>query len=408
MTAPRSPAGAATLLPNAPPDTPPDTPPNTSPNTSPNTAPTASPDAPPLPRVGVIGAGAMGWAMAMNLRRQGVDVAVRDTDPAVERAAREQGLVVHASPAALAAHCEVVVVAVVDAPQVDEVLFGRRPSVGGRADLAAPTLTAGPALLPPTSALPPPGSALPPPVALDAEEPRVPDGVVHARRSADRPAPTVLLCPTIAPDATESFARRLAEYGIASLDAPISGGPARAAAGTMSMMVAGDAAVVERCEPLLRRMASPLHRVGERVGDGARTKLVNNLLAGVHLAAGAEALALADRLGLDRQRLMDLVLVSSGASWILGDRAPRALAGDLQPPRARTGLLHKDLGLAVAMAERAGADAPIARLALATFQAAMADGRAGLDDAAVLRAPPSAAVDGLVDGSPTGSPAAPA
>lgn len=399
MTGPRSAGGARpgplNTSPGALPETRPKTRPETPPDTMPEAALDPALDTPPLPRVGIIGAGAMGWAMAMNLRRQGVDVAVRDTDPAVERAARAQGLVVHPTPAALAAHCEVVVVAVVDAPQVDEVLFGRRPPVGGRADLAAPTPTAGTALLPPTSAWPPPGPALPPPVAPDAEAPRVPDGVVHAWRGAERPAPTVLLCPTIAPDATESFARQLAAHGIDTLDAPISGGPARAEAGTMSMMVAGDAAVVARCEPLLRRLASPLHRVGERIGDGARTKLVNNLLAGVHLAAGAEALALADRLGLDRGRLLDLVLASSGASWIVGDRAPRALAGELQPPRARTGLLHKDLGLAVAMAERAGADAPIARLALASFQAAMADGRAALDDAAVLRGAAPAGDDAL-------------
>lgn len=289
----------------------------------------------PVHTVGIVGIGAMGGAMARNLQRRGHPPLVHDIDARVVADAERSGLQPCASTAVLAARSEVVVVVVVDAPQIEAVLFG-------------------------------------------------PDGVVAARRDDAGPRQTVVLCSTIAPEDTERFAKRLATHGIDTVDAPISGGPARAERGEMSMMVAASQAVFTRCEPLLRWMADPLHVVGERIGDGARVKLVNNLLAGIHLVAGAEAMALGERLGLDRQRLFELIQSSSGASWILGDRMPRALTGDLQPARARTALLNKDVGLAVQMAAAAGVEVPMGARALAVFNAAMAAGVGDCDDASVI------------------------
>jgi len=286
--------------------------------------------------VGIIGIGAMGLPMALNLMRRGHAPCVRDIDPAAVAAARSSGLGwVGESAAELARHCDTVVVVVVDAAQIDAVLFG------------------------------------------DA-------GVVQAARPAGSARQTVVLCSTIAAADTERLRDRLGEHGIDTVDAPISGGPVRAAAGELSMMVAAPRPVFERCEPLLREMASALHVVGERVGDGARTKLVNNLLAGINLVAGAEALALGARLGLDRRLLFDVIRSSSGASWMFEDRMARALENDYAP-RARARILTKDVGLAVQMAEAAGVPTPLGAQALAAFRATVDAGLGDADDAAVIR-----------------------
>ena len=133
-----------------------------------------------------------------------------------------------------------------------------------------------------------------------------------------------------------------------------------------------------------------MFRVGTRPGDGARTKLVNNLLAAVNLAGAAEALALAERLGLDGARTLDVIERSSGQSWIGSDRLRRALAGDFAP-RAHTTLLHKDVHLALAMAAAAGTELALGTQAAALFARAVDAGYGPLDDASLLtllRLPP--------------------
>lgn len=288
------------------------------------------------PRVGIIGAGAMGWAMASNLQRRGYAVCVRDIDARAEARARAAAMPVCASPAQLAECSDLVLVVVVDAQQMAEVLL--RPG----------------------------------------------DGLVHARREAGAARLCVLLCSTIAPADTERFAAALAAQGVDVLDAPISGGPARAAEGTLSMMVAGAAAVRARCRTLLSDLALSVHVMGQRPGDGARAKLVNNLLAGTNLVAGIQAMALGIGLGLDRHSLFDLIKSSSGASWVFTDRMERALQGDFAP-RARAAILAKDLTLALRMAADAGASATLGREALAVFEAALAAGLGDEDDAAVIK-----------------------
>jgi 3-hydroxyisobutyrate dehydrogenase len=291
------------------------------------------------PRIGIIGIGAMGLAMARNLHRKGHDLRVRDIDAAAVSAAAALGIEACDSPAALASRCDLLVVVVVDAAQIEDVLFGL-------------------------------------------------DGVVHAAPTAlaTRDARlAVMLCSTIAAHDTERFRDRLAAHGVDILDAPISGGPARAADGSMSMMLACDPVVRSRFEPLLRDMAAKLFFIGAKVGDAARTKLVNNLLAGVNLVAAAEAIALGAQLGLDRQALFDVIAASSGASWIGHDRMARALAGDFAP-RARAVILTKDVGLAVQMADAAGIETPLGDAALRVFKATVAAGLGEQDDAAVIKA----------------------
>jgi len=164
----------------------------------------------------------------------------------------------------------------------------------------------------------------------------------------------------------------------------MSGGPARARDGSMSLMVACADALFERQRALLEGLSVKLFRIGERPGDGARTKLVNNLLAAINLAGAAEAIALAERVGLDPARTLDVIEQSSGQSWIGSDRMRRALAGDLAA-RAHTTLLAKDSRLAMAMAAEAGFEAPLGRTAAERFRVACAAGYGALDDASLLQ-----------------------
>ena len=193
----------------------------------------------------------------------------------------------------------------------------------------------------------------------------------------------VMLCPTIGPADVEQLAARLAEAGLGCLDAPMSGGPARARDGSMSLMVAAPPALWAAHQRLLQHVAARLFHVGERPGDGARTKLVNNLLAATNLAAAAEAIALAQQLGLDGAQTLAVIEQSSGHSWIGADRMTRALAGDFAP-RAHTTLLAKDSALALAMAAEAGITPTLGTQAAAMFQAALAAGYGGEDDARLL------------------------
>ena len=282
-------------------------------------------------RVGFIGIGNMGFGMAAHLLEQHWPVAVRDIDPRREAQAADLGAGVVETPSMLAARCDCVIVAVVDAAQTQEVLFG--------AEGVAPTMPAGSA---------------------------------------------VMLCPTIAPADTERFAAGLAERGIACIDAPMSGGPLRARDGSMSLMVACDDAVFSSCRGLIDALSTQVFRISQRPGDGARTKLVNNLLAGINLAGAAEALALAERIGLDPGRTLDVIEQSSGQSWIGSDRMRRAIAGDLAP-RARAALLAKDTRLAMQMAGAAGFDTALGAQAAALFARACAAGLGGLDDASLLQ-----------------------
>lgn len=195
---------------------------------------------------------------------------------------------------------------------------------------------------------------------------------------------TVILCPTILPQDVASFAARLAERGIHTIDAPMSGGPARAADGTMSLLVACPEKVFAQQSELLNALSSKVFYISDKPGDAARTKLVNNLLAGINLVGAAEALALAEKLGLNPEKTLEVIEQSSGQSWIGSDRLRRALVGDYAP-RAHVTLLEKDTRLALECAISAGFAGPLGAAASAVFAQAHVAGFADQDDAAVFR-----------------------
>ena len=279
----------------------------------------------------IIGVGNMGGGMAANLLAKGWNVLVRDVDAKKVEKWVLKGALAQSIRAQEALDLIAVIVCVVDAVQTEDVLFGV-------------------------------------------------DGLAHSLQAGQ----TVILCPTILPQDVESFAARLAERGIHTIDAPMSGGPVRATDGSMSLLVACPKAVFAQNAELLNALSSKVFNISEKPGDAARTKLVNNLLAGINLVGAAEALALAVKLGLDAAKTLDVIEQSSGQSWIGSDRMRRALKGDYAP-RAHVTLLEKDTRLALECAAAAGFGGPLGAAASAVFAQAHAAGFAEQDDAAVFK-----------------------
>ena len=201
----------------------------------------------------------------------------------------------------------------------------------------------------------------------------------HSARS-----PVFVMCSTIAPADSERFAAVLDAIDVAMLDAPISGGPARAHAGMLSMMASGSDRAFELAQPVIDAVARKCFRIGPRAGDGSRMKVVNNMLAAANIASACEAMAMASLLGLDLHQAADVIQASSGGSWMFGDRMPRALAADYAPTAASRVLL-KDVGLFVHEARKLGLTAPMAECAQEIFEDAISRGYAEEDDAALLK-----------------------
>ncbi len=280
--------------------------------------------------VSIIGVGNMGAGIARNLLSKGWPAAVHDLDDAKVQYLKTFGALALADIAYAATKSIATIICVIDAVQARDVLFG---PMG-----IATTLPLG-----------------------------------H----------TVLLCPTLAPADVEQIAKELIPLGIHTIDAPMSGGPARAADGSMSLMVACADHVFARHQSLINALSNKVFRISEKPGDGARTKLVNNLLAGINLVGAAEALAMAQKMGLDLAKTLDVIEQSSGQSWIGSDRMRRALAGDYAP-RAHMTLLEKDTRLAIDAARAVGFQGPLGASARDVFAQASAGGLENLDDAALF------------------------
>lgn len=282
-------------------------------------------------QVGVIGLGAMGLGAAVNLVRHGHRVTGCDLRAEAREALVAAGGAAIATAGALPEGLEAVLILVVNAEQEDAVLFG------------------------------PSGCAA-----------RLPRG-------------TVVICSsTIAPAAARRLETRLTELGLLMLDAPVSGGKAGAEAGTMTVMASGAAAAFERAGPVLDAISGKVWRLGDAAGIGSTVKMVNQLLAGVHIAAAAEALALGIRAGADPKALYDVICSSAGNSWMWQNRVPHILAGD-DTPLSAVNIFVKDLGIVLDQARALAFPAPLAATAHQLFLGAAALGHGGKDDAFVIR-----------------------
>jgi putative dehydrogenase len=281
--------------------------------------------------VGVIGLGAMGAGMAGSLRRGGWQVHAVDARPGVAQAFAAQGGVACGSPAELAQHCDVIISVVVNAAQTESVLFGE-----------------------------------------------------HGCAPAMKRGSVFVMCSTVDPAWSAALESRLAARRILYLDAPISGGAAKAATGQITMMTAGRPEAYQQCGALLDAMAAKVYRLGEQAGAGSKVKIINQLLAGVHIAAAAEAMALGLREGVDPAALYEVITHSAGNSWMFENRMAHVLAGDYTPLSA-VDIFVKDLGLVLDLARASKFPLPLSSTAHQMFMQASTAGFAKEDDSAVIK-----------------------
>lgn len=285
----------------------------------------------PPATVGLIGLGAMGLGMAQSLRRKGHPLRVFDVRREAVTAFVAEGGTACNSPAEAAAGSDVLVSVVVDAGQTESVLFGER---GAAAAMAS-------------------GSVF-------------------------------VMCSTVDPRFSTALEARLDKLGLLYLDAPISGGAARAARGEITMMTAGRPAAYDRALPVLQAMAARVYRLGDAAGPGSTVKIINQLLAGVHIAAAAEAMALGIRAGVDPRQIYEVITASAGNSWMFENRMPHVLAGDYTPLSA-VDIFVKDLGLVLDTARASRFPLPLAATAHQMFSMASSAGHGREDDAAVIK-----------------------
>ncbi|MCR2826362.1 NAD(P)-dependent oxidoreductase [Microbacterium sp. zg.Y909] len=217
-------------------------------------------------------------------------------------------------------------------------------------------------------------------VATGGQLTAVVDAALAAGTVAGR---TWIVSATVGPDAVRAEGARLESAGAAVVDAPVSGGVARAGRGDLVLFASGSEDALAAAIPVLEALGSA-RVVGDRLGEGQAVKVVNQHLAAVHIVAAAEALALAERLDLDPAFVLDVVGGGAAASFMLGDRGPRMLAGEEAPVLSQVGIFVKDTGLVADAAEAVGIDLPVLQAARERFLAADARGLGRRDDSSVI------------------------
>lgn len=281
--------------------------------------------------LGFIGLGIMGGAMAANLLKAGFDLTVWNRTPSRITPLAQAGAAVGDSPADVAARSSIVITCVSDTSDVQEVILG-------------------------------------------------PQGVAKGAR----PGALVIDCSTISPQATRAIAARLNEGGVHLLDAPVSGGSEGAAKGTLSIMVGGDAAQMERARPVLQAMGKTITHVGPQ-GAGQMVKLVNQVLVVVTMQAVAEALLLAQAGGLDLEQTLAAVSGGAAGSWMLSNRGPQVIHRDWRPGFT-IDLQQKDLRLVLETADQLGIPVPATALVFQFYRTLQQQGLGGDGNHALAKA----------------------
>ncbi|MFA7820808.1 L-threonate dehydrogenase [Aeromonas dhakensis] len=206
----------------------------------------------------------------------------------------------------------------------------------------------------------------------------------HGLAAHLKPGTGIMISSTIAAEEAASLARELAALELPMLDAPVSGGAIKAEAGEMTVMAAGADAAFDKLAPVLDAVAGKVYRVGSEPGQGSTVKIVHQLLAGVHIAVAAEAMALASRAGISLDLMYDVVTHAAGNSWMFENRMARVLSGDYQA-RSAVDIFVKDLTLVADTARELRFPLPLASTALNMFLTASNAGHGKEDDSAVIK-----------------------
>ena len=281
-------------------------------------------------KIGFIGLGIMGKPMSKNLLKAGYDLTVCDINAAAVAEVVALGAKAAATPAAVAEQTEIVITMLPNSPQVKTVALG----AGGIAEGA-------------------------------------------------RPGAIVIDMSSIAPLAAQEVAKALAEKGVKMIDAPVSGGEPKAIDATLSIMVGGDPAVFEECLPILKCMGASAVRVGD-VGAGNVTKLANQVVVALNIAALSEAMTLATKAGVDPELVFNAIKGGLAGSTVMNAKAPLILERKFAPG-FRIGLHIKDLDNALDTAHEVGAPLPLTAGVMEILQALKVDGCAGDDHGAIVK-----------------------
>ena len=280
--------------------------------------------------IALFGLGSMGFGMATSLVKAGHTVYGFDVNPAAVARFVEAGGH-HGNVEDIGAQVDITVVVVLNAPQTESVLFGG-------------------------------------------------NGIVQHMSAGSG----IISCATMPPEFAKTLATRSMETGVHYLDAPISGGSIKAAAGKLAVMAAGTAAAFATAKPALDAMAETVFELGDEPGPGSAMKSVNQLLAGVHIAAMGEALTFGLKQGLSAEKILEVISQSAGNSWMFENRAPHVVAGDYTPHSA-INIWLKDLGIVLDIAREERLAAPLAAAALQQYLVAAGTGLGAEDDAAITK-----------------------
>lgn len=281
--------------------------------------------------LGVIGLGAMGFGTAASAVNAGIATHGFDLRAPVLADFEKAGGVPAESPAALAKACDAVLLMVVNDAQQEDVLFGE----GGVADALA-------------------------------------EGAL------------VIGCVTVPPSYARDVAARIAERGLLYLDAPVSGGAVKAAAGELTVIASGSKEAFAAAEPVLDAVAEKVYRLGAEPGQASTMKMINQLLAGVHVATAMESMALAIKAGLDPETVYEVITHAAGNSWMFENRVPHVLENDYSP-RSAVDIFVKDLGIVLKAGGELGMPLPLSAAAHQQYMAARGMGLARDDDASLIK-----------------------
>ncbi|MEN4584491.1 MULTISPECIES: L-threonate dehydrogenase [Pantoea] len=286
----------------------------------------------PAENICVIGLGSMGMGAAKSCLRAGLNTWGVDLNPAALENLRQAGARdAQPSASAFADQLDAVLLLVVNAQQVNAILFGEE-------GLAAKL----------------------------------------------RPGTVVMVSSTLSARDAQQIEQQLAQYQLLMLDAPVSGGAAKAASGEMTVMASGSEAAFTQLQSVLGAVAAKVYRVGSEIGLGSTVKIIHQLLAGVHIAVGAEAMALAARAGIPLETMYEVVTNAAGNSWMFENRMRHVVDGDYSPKSA-VDIFVKDLNLVADTAKSLHFPLPLASTALNMFTEASNAGYGREDDSAVIK-----------------------